>query len=199
MVEFATAVVFALVSWNMLAPFYAMYSLIDILLLLIALFVFSILIVIFVYDLYHKIIPDKFSLMFSVAAFIGLIITHQSALLTFPYYLDLLAGPIFALPFYILWKVSNGRWIGLGDAKLAIGIGWFLGFSSGLSALALAFWVGAALSILLMYIPSILPKKHRLTWKSEVPFGPFLIFATLVIYLTHLDFFGMSTFIYFLV
>jgi len=198
-IEGATAIVFALVSWKLLAPFYVVYSLVDIFLLLITLFIFSILVVIFVYDLYHKIIPDKFSLMFSIAAFLSLVFTHQSALLSFPYYLDLIAGPLFALPFYILWKVSGGRWIGLGDAKLVIGIGWFLGFSSGLSALALAFWIGAVVSLVLMYAPQILPKKHRFTWKSEVPFGPFLIFATLVIFLIYFDFFGINTFLYFLV
>lgn len=198
-VEASTAVVFALVAQKILSPFLGAYSLADILYLLVSLFVFSVLVVIFVYDLYHKIIPDLFAIMFGVAGLASLVILHQSALLSFPYFLDLLAGPLLALPFYLLWKVSGGRWIGLGDAKLVVGIGWFLGLSGGLSAIAIGFWVGAIVSVALLFFPQFLPKKHRLTWKSEVPFGPFLILGTLVIFLVPFDFFHIGTFLYLLV
>jgi leader peptidase (prepilin peptidase)/N-methyltransferase len=199
LVELGTALLFALIAWVDLMPFYAFYTIFDIVFLILTLFICSILIVIFVYDLYHKIIPDRFALMFGIAAFMSLIVTHQSAILTFPYYLDFIAGPLLALPFYLLWKFSGGRWIGLGDAKLVIGIGWFLGLAGGLSAIALGFWIGAGISILLLLFPSLLPRKHRLSWKSEVPFGPFLILGTIIIYIFPFDFFQISAFLYFLV
>ncbi|MBX4210739.1 prepilin peptidase, partial [Candidatus Parcubacteria bacterium] len=113
--------------------------------------IFSILTVIFVYDIRHKIIPDGLVYTFIILSFVGLIIkmtviSHLplSTIATPPYLYDLLAGILLFLPFFLLWLVSGGRWIGFGDAKLAAGIGWLLGLAYGLSALFLAFWIGAA-------------------------------------------------------
>ena len=58
--------------------------------------------------------------------------------------------------------------MGLGDSKLMLGGGIFLGFPASLSALILSFWVGGALGILLLLASS------KITLKSEIPFGPFL-------------------------
>ena len=72
--------------------------------------------------------------------------------------------------------------MGLGDAKLALGMGWFLGINQGVLAVILAFWAGALVGILLI-ITSIISRKVgmfrnvSLTFKSQIPFAPFLIFA----------------------
>ena len=72
--------------------------------------------------------------------------------------------------------------MGLGDAKLALGIGWFLGLSQGVLAVMFAFWAGALVGIVLLITPIIsqkagLPKSRSFTLKSQIPFAPFLIFA----------------------
>jgi Flp pilus assembly protein protease CpaA len=101
-----------------------------------------------VYDLKHKIIPDMFVYSFSALSLLYLLLTSEfSELIGFPHILNLLAGPIIALPLYLLWKISSGRWIGLGDSKLALGIGWFLGFSGGISAIIIGFWIGAIVGV----------------------------------------------------
>jgi prepilin signal peptidase PulO-like enzyme (type II secretory pathway) len=104
----------------------------------------------------------------------------------------LLAGPLLFLPFYLLWRLSDGKWMGLGDGKLALGIGWFLGLEGGISAILLSFWIGAVVSLALIayqkirarFVTSNLePGTPTLTLKSEIPFGPFLVAGTLCVYL----------------
>ena len=70
--------------------------------------------------------------------------------------------------FYALFMVSNGRWIGGGDVKLAMFIGIFLGFARGVVALYIGF-----ISASLLLAPLLLMKK--VGRKQKVPFGPFLI------------------------
>jgi len=67
--------------------------------------------------------------------------------------------------------ISRGKWLGVGDIKLAFLMGLFLGFPNILLALFLAFLIGAIIGIGLI----VAGKK---TLKSEVPFGPFLVTGT---------------------
>jgi prepilin signal peptidase PulO-like enzyme (type II secretory pathway) len=119
----------------------------------------GILVVITVYDIKHKIIPDALSYAFAAIAFVGMFFIPASGSATgisfhIPFAIDLLAGPLCALPFALLWLVSRdnpkGEWMGLGDAKLMLGIGWTLGFVAAVSAVVLAFWIGAAVSVIWM-------------------------------------------------
>ncbi len=169
----------------------------------------SILIAIFVYDFKHKIIPDKLvytgaSIMF-VKAVISIFIfklTGLDAVLT------LLAGPLVALPFALFWLVSGGRWMGLGDAKLALIVGWGLGISYGFTALMYSFWIGTIVIIGLSLVREMLEafstrnnalglrikflQSQKLKYftskipsyklRSEIPFGPFIIVAFYMIY-----------------
>lgn len=135
--------------------------------------IWSLFIVISVYDLYHKIIPD--ALVYALAGMGAIMLfVDFGPSITFglPTLLDALAGPLFFLPFFLLWYFSKGQWIGLGDGKLAWAIGWLLGFSLGGSAIIYAFWIGAVVGIVMM----LLAKK--VVMKTEIPFAPFLVFAT---------------------
>jgi len=147
----------------------------------------ALLIVISIYDIRHKIIPNDLVYLFSGLAL--LMCLHMWMYADAEHVLlDLSAGPILALPFALLWLISQGRWIGLGDAKLALGIGFMLGLVHGISAIVLAFWMGAAWSIV-----ALLLSKKRLTMKSEIPFGPFLVIGTLIIFLFGWDVIGISS------
>ena len=85
--------------------------------------------------------------------------------------------------------------MGLGDAKLALGIGWFLGLAKGGTAIIYGFWIGAVVSILLIVAQKIYVRKLNkkgstsITMKSEIPFAPFLIAGLLIVY-----FFGYNMF-----
>jgi len=144
--------------------------------------IFSILIVIFVYDLKHKIIPDDLVYTFATLSLAGIFFDPFMFQISIPTLLPFLAGPMLFLPFFLLWFVSGGRWIGLGDGKLALGIGWLLGISAGASAVILSFWIGALVGIFLIIIPLLYSHKKGFTMKSEIPFGPFLIIGLLLVF-----------------
>jgi len=83
-----------------------------------------------------------------------------------------------ALPFFLLWLFSKGSWMGLGDAKLVLGIGWILGIFSAISAVILAFWIGAIVSVLWMFIVF-----RKFKSRYEIPFGPYLILGMYLVLL----------------
>lgn len=176
-----------------------------IVLTLIQLAIWSILIVITVYDLRHKIIPDELVYAFVVLSLVAAALFPSSAGGTL---LDsLIAGPVFFGFFAGLWLISGGRWLGFGDAKLVLGVGFLLGFARGLSALALAFWIGAVASLILIAASKFAARKviqrdglrRRLcgiTIKSEIPFAPFIILGALVAFFWSVDVFGFSNFLW---
>ena len=141
------------------------------------LLVVSTLIAISVYDLKHKIIPDGMVFFFDAIAFIFLLVSHQSILFSMSTFLDFWAGLVLFAFFAFFWLVSDGKWMGFGDAKLALGVGWFLGFYMGISAIMLAFWIGALISLILLGLQRLNISRFGLTIKSEIPFAPFIIFA----------------------
>lgn len=200
-VEFLTGAIFAFTFWqfSLFPQSYLIFSL--------ELVMYSLLMVIAVYDLRHKIIPDLLVFTFGFLALVKLIfIVGFSSFATLPGFLDLLAGPMLGFPLFVLWLVSNGRWIGLGDAKLMLGIGWFLGLSYGVSAMMIGFWIGAAVSVLLLLIAKfsqgVFGRKillssglKNLTIKSEVPLAPFLILGFLIVAFCKIDVLGLSALI----
>ena len=146
--------------------------------------VFSLLVIIAIYDLRHKIIPDTLSLFLGILGFIGLFFFNSYGFYPHvPSILEFLSGLLIAVPFALFWLVSSGTWMGLGDAKLAIGLGWLLGLSRALSGVVVAFWVGAIVGLSLV----IFSRKHGM--KSEIPFAPYLILGALLAFLFELHLF----------
>ena len=186
LVELATGIIFALLFLKFQNIFfldtlkfsitYAYYAV-----------MFSLLMVIATYYLKHKIIPDTLSLFLGVLAFIGLFFFNASNSFQFqphlPSLLDFLSGLLMSAFFAFFWLVSKGTWMGLGDAKLSVGLGWLLGFSMMLSGLVISFWIGAIIGIALV----IFSKKHGM--KSEIPFAPYLVLGTLIAFIFELHIF----------
>ncbi|MSU73654.1 prepilin peptidase [Candidatus Kaiserbacteria bacterium] len=159
--------------------------------------ILAILICIAAYDMLHTIIPDEWAYVFAALAFISQFLQPfppDYGLLWF-----FLAGPVAAAPLFALWLFSRGMWMGLGDAKLALGIGWLLGPLLGLFAVFGAFVIGAIVSVcVLLPLPRIIRALYTLgitsrekpaggfTMKSEIPFGPFLILSCIIIWFASL-------------
>ncbi len=177
--------------------------------------VISLLICIGVYDIKHKIIPDGLVYTAALLSFIKLILILSMFTVSAGFITTLVSGLLAAFPFALLWLVSGGRWMGLGDAKLALVIGWFLGVVHGFTAIIYSFWIGCIGAIGIMLIheliegfsdnKNIFGKKllsskmtakmlkyfPTLKLKSEVPFGPYMIIAFLVVYFTGQKLFGL--------
>ena len=133
------------------------------------LIVTCLLLVITVYDIKHKIIPDVWVYTFTLLSLVKMFISPELGFMI-PPVLDLLAGPILAAPFAFLWYISQGKWMGLGDAKLILGIGWLLGLEAGLSAITISFWIGAIVSVIWVYVVF-----RKMKLRYEIPFGPYLV------------------------
>lgn len=143
LVEISTGIVFVFLAYHFL-PILLLSQKIFLFLLIYFMFLFSILIVISVYDIKHKIIPNKLSYTFAILSFVLLFINTSGvgAFWVMPRTIDVLAGLILALFFALFWILSKGRLMGLGDAKLALGMGWMLGMARALGALVLSFGLG---------------------------------------------------------
>ena len=169
----------------------------DIWSVLIALAVMAVLVSIAVYDFKHKIIPDGLVIAFGLLAIFKII---ADLFLTSSFSTEikthliwyLLAGPILALPFFFIWLFSRGQWMGLGDPKLILGIGWFLGPIFGLSAVILAFWMGALYGLVLIVLSKFSWHGLKIDGKTEVPFAPFLILGFLLVFFFQIDILGLG-------
>jgi leader peptidase (prepilin peptidase)/N-methyltransferase len=158
----------------------------------------STLLIIFVYDLEHLIIPDEYVIALAVVALVS--ISWNGAQFSFPSLVDV-AAPALTFGFLGgLWKVSEGKWIGLGDAKLSVPLALMVGMTASFSLIVFAFWIGAAVSVALLGAERMLSRgKHRLrffgiplTMKAEVPFAPFLIGSFLLVFYAHADVFTLT-------
>lgn len=134
----------------------------------------SLLVVITVYDLRHKIIPDGIVYPFILLSLLSVV--YRAVLIPgFAIVPALFGGVFVALPFFLLWYFSKGRLMGFGDVKLMLGIGWLVGLAAGISVLVLSFWIGGIVGLFLI------GTTRRYGMKSEVPFGPFLILALFIV------------------
>jgi len=180
LVELATA-------FSFLAIFLKFSDSLDLVSIIFFFIVFALFIVIFVYDIYHKIIPNGLAYTLAGLALIYRLFLTPFSNIELIHVLDLLSGFIIFTPFFLLWLISRGRWIGLGDAKLVLSIGWFLGIIYGVSAIIIAFWIGAVVSILILLIFRLKHGGKHITMKSEIPFAPFLIIGFIIAFFYQID------------
>ncbi len=147
---------------------------------LIYLLFFSVLAVIAFYDIRHKVIPHvPLILLVVVAVWIKCLGPS-----IFPLQLPAFASfvPIlFAVPFWLLSRFSRETLFGMGDVKLIAILAFFLGLWNGFLMIVLAFVIGAVYGIGLV----LLKKADK---KTQVPFAPFLILSTILIFFGFISF-----------
>ena len=166
-VEISTGLAFLLASLTALNSQLSIAS--SLLLLAYLLIISSLLIMIFIFDLKWFIIPDKIlSIAVGVVAVFHLY-NFFSGSYTQSQALGFLFSALGACAFFLaIFLLTKGKAMGFGDVKLAFFMGLFLGWPKIAVALFLAFLIGAIIGSTL-----IVSKKKG--WRSEIPFGPFLI------------------------
>ena len=134
-------------------------------------------IMIFFIDLNHYIIPDILSFSLMIIGFFKSFDPNLNTNL-FSNYINSIIGGIFG--YMVIWsiiyfykQIRKKEGMGLGDAKLMSGIGFWFGWVS------IPFIIFIASVIALIFVaPSVIKKTRKMS--SQVPFGPFIIIATLI-------------------
>lgn len=126
------------------------------------------LVIIFLYDLRHMLIIDRFTLPAMIFA-----ILMNLWLGTVPAWSLLVGALVLAGFFWIQFAISKGTWVGGGDIRMGAMMGFMLGLEQGLVALFLAYVFGAIVGVVMM-------ASGKATRKTPVPFGSFLAVATIL-------------------
>ncbi len=145
--------------------------------------IFSALLVIAVYDFKWRIIPDK---VVYPAIAVALIFNLFMVIQTSPN-LPLSGGVLVTasaafLFFFLIYFFSNGKAMGLGDAKLAFLIGLFLSPLSAIIAFTLSFIIGAVFGIILIGLGKTFLGFGKWEMKSQIAFGPFLVLGAFLVF-----------------
>lgn len=159
-----------------------------------------------VYDFRTTYIPDRWVAIISVLVLGLAFVSNPPSLI--PAWETLFAGPVAGLPLFFLWAISHGTWMGFGDVKLSLVIGWLLGAYAGFIAVWFAFLLGALVAVPLLILSSHWWRRiaHSSGWgefsraytmKSELPFGPFLVASCFIVWFAQLYGFNSIGFLYF--
>jgi len=179
-IEFLFGISFLVITWKMIF-FTSLFNFDDIVNITFYLSIGFILLTILVWDLKYMVISD--GLIVGGLVFAGIYFSYQyfnsadflmdvNANLT----KNILGGMIVSGFFYAMFRFSNGRWIGGGDVKLGALVGFLVG------------WRMVYFLLLISYILGVIPALYLLitkkaTVKTRIPFGPFLVIATLLVML----------------
>lgn len=127
---------------------------------------FALMVGIFFYDLAHKQIPDLMLFPFIAIALVTALVLGQSD------YLGMIIAVVLALVMFggqII--ISKGAWLGEGDLYFAIGMALLFSWQNFLLSVAISYFVGALISIILLM-------NKKAAMKTKIPFAPFLVMGT---------------------
>jgi len=157
-VEFSVGVLFAYLflmfglSWNVL--FYIV--------------VFSLLTVVFVYDIKTQTVPDTFVWIAVLISAIGGWYFGAFGILPMIWGGLIGGGFLGALAYF-----SKEKWMGYGDIGIGLTLGFLTGFPGALFGLFFAFVLGSIVGLLYIYL-------RKKSFQTAIPFGPFLILGALI-------------------
>lgn len=131
-----------------------------------------------VYDLRWYLLPDKIVFLLIALALVQVFVVSVIygggiSVITTAWWGLVVGGGIF----YALFELSGGRWIGGGDVKLGVALGLLLGGPlNSMLMIFIASLLGTVVALPMMLI-------GRAKTSSRLPFGPFLLVATIIVYL----------------
>jgi len=130
--------------------------------------IFSLLVVVFVYDLKTQMTPEAFVWAALTVSILGGWYFGDFGFLNMLYG-GLIGGGVLA--FLVL--VSKEKWMGSGDIKIGLILGFLTGFPVAIFGIFAAFLLGSVAGLIYM-------KVANKTMKDALPFAPFLITATFI-------------------
>lgn len=131
-------------------------------------FLIAVMIIIFIYDLRWYLILDIVTLPACLVVFI------LNLFIGFTWQNLLISGIIGSSFFLIQFLISRGKWIGGGDVRLGLLVGFALGWPNVILAIFLAYIIGSLVGIGLIVAGQ---KK----WSSKLPLGTFIALSTVII------------------
>lgn len=133
-----------------------------------------------IYDFKWMLLPNR--LVFILAAF-GLVYALLSLITDVSTIVDiLLAVGISGGIFWLLFQISDGKWIGGGDVKLGLALGLFI--PGAVSAFLMLFLASFVASMFVVFLIIIGKYKKGI----RIPFGPFLLLGTFLVVIFGLRF-----------
>ena len=147
-------------------------------------------IVIFVVDVKEQIIPEgPFHILFALGIIASITRSIPGGSIGTVLWAHMLQDVVTALAitliFFALWFFSKGGWMGFGDVKLALATSLIVGFPAAIAAFLFSFWLGGIAGALFLL-------SRRMSFKSAIPFGPFILVGTVVAYFYSAQFFLAS-------
>lgn len=125
------------------------------------------------YDIRHTVIPDAWSLLFSITAIGWRIPEILAGGVSFGDVM--LSGIIMSGALWAVWFLSDGRWIGFGDVKLIFGVGALLGVFGAFMTLWLACILGSIVGIGMLSLQYLKGRSRYVTMQTQLAFGPFIL------------------------
>lgn len=126
------------------------------------------LVALFFFDLRYQLLPDIITLPLIGLTLIKVIPQGLASWMNI-----VVTGAILMLVFGLTYKLSHGRWLGLGDVKLAMLMGLLFGYPVAISVTLVAIWAGALVGLGLIIA-------GRANMKTPLPFGSFWTFAAII-------------------
>lgn len=127
-------------------------------------------------DIKHQLLPNKLVYVYGVLAscivVLQTIFTGDSPL----FLQSLLGSAILGGIFWLLYQASSGKWIGGGDVRFITCMGLLLGLTKGFLALVLSSYLATIVIVGVYFAGKYRPK-------MRIPFGPFLLLATYLVFL----------------
>lgn len=128
-----------------------------------------------VYDLRWMILPNRIVYVLIIVTLlqqiVSFVVLKDTSVLVSSFWGVMVSSGLF----YVLFQISDGRWIGGGDVKLGVALGLLVGGPlPALLMLFIASLIGTVVSL-----PYILRSGKK---NQKIPFGPLLIIGTTIVY-----------------
>ena len=140
-------------------------------------------------DIERMEVPEHLSLPFAYGAFVfAAVLVFQTGSI-----MPVVTGLALAAPFFAVWFFSGGRAMGLGDAKVALPLGFLLPtLLSAVSVAVFSFWLSTIAVLCYVLYMKIRVGSWGLTRRMHVPLVPGIAAGYFLVYYTDLSFLAVA-------